>query len=190
LTIDEMQRIVHLELQPHTPVWDARNYFLLSFCLIGINFTDLFKLTQGSINEKRVIFNRSKTHKVYSIYLHAKAQEIINHYNLPGTTHLLPVLAKDITPIQAKKNCKQRIKTANEYLYKIATLCGIKQDITTYYARYTWANIAKSLGISKDIISEALGHSYGLAVTGIYLDNYGNEIIDAANEQVIAAVFD
>ena len=30
--------------------------------------------------------------------------------------------------------------------------------ITSYYARHTWATIAHKIGISKDVISLALGH--------------------------------
>jgi len=56
--------------------------------------------------------------------------------------------------------------------------------VSTYYARYSWANIARHLGYSKDLIAEALGHEYGNRVTGIYLDEYGNEVIDGANERV------
>jgi integrase/recombinase XerD len=35
LTIDEMKKIVQLDLKPNTVQWHSRNYFLLSFCLIG-----------------------------------------------------------------------------------------------------------------------------------------------------------
>ena len=56
--------------------------------------------------------------------------------------------------------------------------------LTTYYARYSWANIARKLGYSKDLIAEALGHEYGNRVTGIYLDNYDLEVIDEMNEKV------
>ena len=191
LTVDEMRKIVQLHLEPNTPAWHSRNYFLLSFCLIGINFTDLFKLTPDSLQNNRIIFSRSKTKKIYSILLQPMAQEILGHYFKPENNpdFLLPVLCKGDSPIVVKKKALQAIKTTNEYLYKIAEGCKIKQNITTYYARYSFANICKSLGYSKDLIAEALGHSYGNSVTGIYLDNYGNEIIDAANAKVIEAVF-
>ena len=190
LTIEEMKKIAHLELEPNTTMWHSRNYFLLSLCLIGTNFTDLFKLTHASIQNNRIIFSRSKTKKIYSICLQPRAQEILSHYyKAENHDYLLPVLSKGDSPVTVKKKALQAIKTTNEYLGRIATECKITQGITTYYARYSWANICKSLGYSKDLIAEALGHSYGNAVTGIYLDNYGNEIIDAANEKVIAAVF-
>ena len=46
------------------------------------------------------------------------------------------------------------------------------------------ANVARSLGYPKDQIAEALGHEYGNKVTGIYLDNYGSEVIDGMNAKV------
>ena len=191
LTVDEMKSIVELKLEPNTAIWHNRNYFLLSFCLIGTNFTDIFKLTSKSIINDRIIFDRSKTHKIYSIKLHPIAKQILSQYYNPDddSYYLLPVLKCGDCPEKHKKDAKQAIKTTNEYLYKIAGLCSLKQNVTSYYARYSWANICKGLGFSKDLIAEALGHSYGNAVTGIYLDNYGNEIIDKANEAVISAVF-
>jgi integrase/recombinase XerD len=193
LTLTEMKKIAKLKLKPYSQMWHSRNYFLLSFCLIGTNFTDLFKLTPDSIQNDRMIFCRSKTKKIYSILIHPQAMEILNHYykheNNPD--YLLPVLSKGDSPADIKRKALQAIKTTNKYLLDIAKSkdCKINQDITTYYARYSWANIAKGLGCSKDLIAEALGHEYGNSVTGIYLDNYDNKVIDAANEKVIAAVF-
>ena len=60
--------------------------------------------------------------------------------------------------------------------------------MTTYVARYSWANIAKTLGYSKDLIAESLGHNYGSQVTGIYLDNYGDERIDQLNQAVLNSI--
>ena len=77
----------------------------------------------------------------------------------------------------------------NNYIKKIAKDLQIPKQVSTYYARYSWANISRSLGYSKDLIAEALGHEYGNKVTGIYLDSYDKQIIDAANYNVIAAVF-
>lgn len=45
--------------------------------------------------------------------------------------------------------------------------------------------VTKANDYSKDLIAEALGHSYRNSVTGIYLDCYGDEIIDSANEHLI-----
>ncbi len=51
--------------------------------------------------------------------------------------------------------------------------------------RYSYANVAKQLGYSKDLIAEALGHEYGNSVTGIYLEQFDNDIVDKMNQELI-----
>lgn len=192
LTRPEMAKIASLKLPENSPVWHQRNLFLLSFCFIGINLADLVTLTRENLVDGRIVFRRKKTHKVYSIRVHGKAREILSHYftSLPenGKKFLLPFVEQKNNPIRLKKDIQQAIKTCNKYLIEVASLCKIDKPITTYYARYSWANIAKGLGYSKDLIAEALGHEYGNKVTGIYLDHYDNATLDSMNEKVIKAV--
>jgi integrase len=54
--------------------------------------------------------------------------------------------------------------------------------------RYSFANISKQVGYSKDLIAEALGHEYGNSVTGIYLEQFDNDLIDEMNQKVIDEV--
>lgn len=190
LTTAEFNSIVKLDLPVDTPIWHWRNYFLLSFCFRGINFSDLLTLKESNIIDGRIIFRRKKTGKIYSIKIDSKADTILCVYRLLNNPDglILPVLKQTKDLVKLKKDIWQAIKTCNEYLQRIAEKCTIEKGITTYYARYSWANIARSLGYSKDMIAEGLGHEYGNRVTGIYLDNYDNDIIDAMNEKVIAAV--
>ena len=188
LTIKEIQSIVNLDLQTGSSIWHWRNYFLLSFCLIGINFADLLKLERQNVIDGRIVFRRSKTGKIYSIAINSRASEIISYYS-GKSNYLLPVLQKVGSPVKSKNDTKQAVKTCNQYLKKIAADCKISKSISTYYARYTFANIARQQGYSKDLIAEALGHEYGNRVTGIYLDNYDNQVIDAMVIEVVNAVF-
>jgi integrase len=195
LTLKEMRSIAKLKLEPGTPIWHWRNYFLLSFCLIGINFADLLTLTGSNLVDGRVVFRRKKTGKVYSIYLHRYADDILSNYvdinSIAKDALLLPVLKQTKDPVKLKTDIWQAIKTCNEYLVRIAKACSCPKAVSTYYGRYAWANLARSLGYSKDVIGQALGHSsYGSnAVTSIYLDDYDNGVIDGANAKVLTAVF-
>ena len=56
-------------------------------------------------------------------------------------------------------------------------------EITTYWARHSWATIAASLDIPKETIAAALGHG-GNTVTDIYID-FDRKKIDEANRKVI-----
>jgi hypothetical protein len=60
--------------------------------------------------------------------------------------------------------------------------CGQRKS---YVFRYNYANVAKQLGYSKDLIAEALGHEYGNSVTGIYLEQFDNDIVDKMNQELI-----
>ncbi|RHK14775.1 hypothetical protein DW078_15895 [Bacteroides fragilis] len=53
-----------------------------------------------------------------------------------------------------------------------------------HWARHTWATIAHKIGVSKDVISLALGHEFGCKTTSIYID-YDMEKVDKANRQVL-----
>lgn len=186
LTIQEFKQIMDYKCSGDREF--NRDLFLLSFCLIGINFSDLFLLKEENIVDGRVIFSRSKTHKIYSIILHEPALKIIAKYK-SNSEFLLPVLSPAWKGMVLKKKIQQAIHICNNYLQKIAKDLKISKPVSTYYARYSWANFARTQGYSKDLIAEALGHEYGNKVTGIYLDAYDKEIIDDANEKVIAAVF-
>lgn len=52
-----------------------------------------------------------------------------------------------------RKMITQKLKIYNKYLKRLGKLCELPIPLTTYVARYTWANIAKSLGYPKDQIA-------------------------------------
>ena len=194
LTLQEMRQIVRLYVKPETAMWHNRNYFLLSFCLIGINFADLFTLEPNDLLDNRIAYRRSKTGRIYNIGMQPMAQELLKYCQSVSSRnankYILPALSYTTDSLQERKNIKQLCKTCNEYMKTIAKACNIDKTVTTYYARYTWANLAKkNLGYSNDLIADALGHQYGNKVTGIYLDSYSNEVIDAANAKIIELVF-
>ena len=56
-------------------------------------------------------------------------------------------------------------------------------EISTYWARHSWATIAASLDIPRDTIAHALGHG-GNTVTDIYID-FDQSKVDAANRKVL-----
>lgn len=141
--------------------------FMLSFYLIGMNLADMLALPKDCIVNGRLQYKRAKTGKNYSILVQPEAQAIIDKY--PGKDHLLSFGEKFGSWFRC--GC-------NEQLGKLV------KGLTWYYARYSWANYAVDLDIPKDIISEALGHKHGSAVTGIYI-KYSLDKVDKANRQVI-----
>jgi hypothetical protein len=102
---------------------------------------------------------------------------------------LLGILSnKQIEGERKKESIQQCTKVVNTHLDKIGELLGFQEKLTTYVFRYSYANLAKQMGYSKDIIAEALGHEYGNAVTGIYLEQFDQEVVDKMNQDLIEAV--
>ena len=182
-------RIEAIELPVDTPIWHNRNYFMLSFYLIGISFVDLSYLKWSDIKDGRIIYRRRKTGKIYNIKLAPKAIRILEFYQErpSNTPFILPIIPPSSLGNKEKElfYTRQGYAICNKYLQKITELCSIEEKVTTYVSRHSWATIARSLGYSKDLIAEALGHEYGNKVTGIYLDHYSNLVIDEVNAKVI-----
>lgn len=189
--IEEIQALLKLDLRPNSALWDARNYFMLSFCLIGISFTDLAYLKPTDVVKGRLIFNRRKTHKSYDIKLTPHALSILNIYKKNNSPYLLSVFSTtaDEDSLVSKKIIHQWIKTTNKYLKRLGEDIDLESPLTTYVARHTWATTAKKMGYSNELIAEAMGHEFGNKITSIYLDSFDQEVIDSLNKTVIQACF-
>lgn len=188
---EKIKIIENAELPDDTNFLNARNYFILSFNLIGISFMDMALLKNSNIVEGRLTYIRKKTGKYYSIKLTEKAKAIVEYYQINqlkknATNYLLPIIPNHCStnPLDEYKYAKMGLKLCNTYLRKIATLYSIEEHLTTYVTRHSWATIAKKMGYSVDLIAEALGHSFGNKVTSVYLDSFDSEVIDEMNEKI------
>jgi len=155
----------------------ARDIFMLSFYLIGINPIDLYDLNKTDIVNKRLVYRRAKTNRIYDIALLPEALKIINKY--PGQNKLLKCadIYSDVYNFR---------KSTNKFLKRIAANLDLDTKITLYYARHSWATIAGKLDIPKDTISHALGHGND-TVTDVYID-FDLDKVDQANRKVRDAI--
>ena len=161
-----------------------RDMFVLMLYLIGINAVDLFNLKK--LVNGRVEYNRAKTNKLYSIKVEPEAMEIIERYqgkdwllnildsysNYKDFLHRMDVGLKQIGPVSRKGLGGKKERNS------------LFPEISSYWARHTWATIAAQLDIPKETISAALGHEIGSDVTSIYI-KFDRKKIDEANRKVI-----
>jgi integrase/recombinase XerD len=190
IAVDELVKIANIELKPKSQKWHAKNYFFLSFALIGASFTDLAYLTPANIKKGRLTYKRRKTGKELNIKLHPYAEKILSQYKGMSSKYLLPILPANTVEdsMRAKALLMQAIKLTNKYLERIVEDCKLNCDVTTYVARHSWATTAKRLGFSIELIAEAMGHEHGNKITNIYLDSFDQSVIDDANAKVINCI--
>ena len=175
LTEEQLQRLIAYDT--HYPFRrTARDLFLLSFYMCGMNLVDLYHLDR--LREGRAHFVRTKTSgkniNPVSILVQPEAAEIIARY--AGAEHVLRF-------IEERATYDTFIHQVQRALRHIAKELGI-EGLTFYWARYTWATLADKLGISEKGISKGLGH-VDTSIAGKFYISYDWTKVDRANRTVL-----
>lgn len=171
--------------------------FKLSFCLIGINLVDLLALDADQLVDGRLSYRRSKTGRLYDIKVEPEAAALIEKYH----GHLGRLVSwgenrKHYTTFtyQMCRGLKSIGSTVKEWqtdelgVYReVEVFRPAFPMLSSYVARHSWATIAASLDVPKDVIAHALGHG-GSSVTDIYID-FDLRKVDEANRRVLDWVF-
>ena len=166
--------------QPHLAF--ARDMFLLSYYLRGIAPVDLAYLRPNNIQRGFLVYVRSKTGQRMSIRFMPQMQQIIDRYAQPCTPYLLPLISRlDGTE---QRQYRQAAQNINRGLKQIAEQLHLKEPLTLYVARHTWASIAQSNHVPLSVISVAMGHD-SETTTQIYLASIQGSAIDRVNSALI-----
>ena len=164
----------------------AKDCFILSFCLIGMNSADLYNCTEmegGSITYYRTKTTDRRLDK-------AKMKVDV----LPI---LLPLMKKYEDYTQKKVFCFYHLYSTFKNFNRAINL-GLKQigkilkidDLEYYAARHSWATLAvNKVGIDKYTVHAALNHiDEAMKVTDIYIER-DFKIENEANKKVVEYVF-
>lgn len=165
----------------------ARDMFLLSFGLIGMNSVDLYNCT--CIEGDRITYQRTKTssrradHATISIKIEPCVMPLVEKYRDPTGQRVFDFHLRYTTS-----------NGFNGYINRGLKLIGAMEginipDLEFYAARHTWATLARNkANIDKATIHEALNHvDEQMRITDIYLDkDYSKQ--DEANRRVLELV--
>lgn len=163
----------------------AKDCFIISFCLMGINSADLYNATE--MKDSTIIYNRTKTKDrrldgaKMMVDIPNIVQPIIDKYRDKTGKRLFNFY-------QYYCNEKAFNKAINYGLKEIGTILNI-EDLEYYAARHSWATIAlNKVGIDKYIVHAALNHiDDSMKVTDIYIErDFVNE--NKANAKVVRNV--
>ena len=164
----------------------AKDCFILSFCLMGINSADLYNATEMKGNT--IIYNRTKTKArrldgaKMMVDIPKIVQPLIDKYKDTTGKHLFNFY-------QYYGDEKTFNKAINYGLKEIGAILDV-DDLEYYAARHSWATIAlNKAGIDKYIVHAALNHiDDSMKVTDIYIErDFVNE--NKANAKVVKYVF-
>lgn len=183
---EQLKSLLNAKCEPYQEQY--RDLFVLMFLLRGINAGDLFLATAQQISNGRLDYRRNKTGTLMSVKIEPEAQVLLDKYK--GNKLLL-------NPMDTYSNYKDYLHHFNAGLKAIGRpvskkgkvlSTGLFPDLSSNWARHTWATVAMKIGIPKEVISKGMGHSLGLKVTDIYID-YDNDLVDDANRKIIDYIF-
>lgn len=191
LSLSELQKIIDVEYRPRQWQEDkefnrfnlAKDVFLLSFGMVGMNSADLYNCTM--FKDGRVTYNRTKTKNrradkaEISIKVEPQIQALFDKY-------------KDITGErvfnfhQHYSSIKTFNWTLNKLLKEIGSIIEVA-DLEFYAARHSWATIARNdAKVDMYTVHTALNHvDESMKVTDIYIKK-DSSLIDDANMAVLA----
>ena len=188
LSTEDLRKILELELPRDQVLYRYRVYFICSFYLYGMNFTDMAYLKVANIIDGRIKFRRKKTGKLYDIKITEQLKSILDNY-LEGKDkedYIFPIIKRQ-NPAKQEREINWERQRYNRGLKKIQELCEIEQKLTTYVSRHSFATQAMLRNIPLEAISAMLGHSK-LNTTQIYLKSLPTTVLDQYNERLIEAI--
>lgn len=190
LTREEFSRIVNLDLSNDSKKEVVRDFFVLQVYLRGIRVGDLLQARSSNFDNSRFRYMSDKTNRHYDIKLLPEAEAIVNKY-LNKHERLFPFFQWSPNLKLSKfENEKARLKhkesctsIINYQLKTITKDAEVKKDISSHWAKHTYAKFADTAIKNPMLTMPLLGHS-SLAIHQKYLEDIrrDDELDDAADK--------
>ena len=176
-SLEEVLAIRDCVTKPGSRAELAKDLYMLSFYLCGMNAVDLYQLNLTDIRNGRVDYNRSKTK--------GKRQDRA-FISIKVVEEAKPLLEKYIGHLQKRySNLNCFNKALSRGMEQICRMTGLS-GVTFYWARHTFATVARNdCRVSKDDVALALNHvDEGNRVTDIYIAKDWR-IVDEVQDKVL-----
>ena len=161
---EEIMQLVNYQTEDAKEAF-ARDMFIFSYLANGMNFYDIFKLKWSDVKGDAFYFVRQKTSsklpdKQIRVFLNSKILSIIDLHGSKklGNDYIFNVVPWGASKEIEEKKIRTHLTGVNFKLKKIAETLGINSDISTYFARHTFATMMHDLGASMMTIKDVIGH--------------------------------
>lgn len=156
----------------------ARDLFIASFFLCGMNAIDFYNMEKNSYYDQKLCYQRSKTK--YKRFDNAEIMVWIPDLVVPILQKYLDNKSKYLFVFRSEYSHPQTFSSIlNSGLKRIAKAIGYEENLTFYAARHSFATIARNdCRIEKSTVAECLNHSQN-TITDFYLVKDYTRIWDA-----------
>ncbi len=177
-TLEQVLAIRDCVTKPGSRTELAKELYMLSFYLCGINAVELYQITERDVRNGRLDYNRSKTRDK------RKDNAFIS---IKIVDEAKPLLEKYLGKLSVRYSSSGYLNwSLSKGMEQLRKLTGIP-ELTLYWARHTFANMARNdCRMSKDDVALALNHvDEGTRTTDIYIAKDW-KIVDDVQRRVIA----
>lgn len=177
-----ISRMRNLDLSSYPSLDYARDMFMFSFYTRGMSFVDMAYLKKSDLSNGLLTYCRHKTGQRMFVRWEKNMQAIIEKYPSNDTDYLLPIIRHVFSDERMQyKNAQHLVNTK---LKEIMPLIGLKENLSMYVARHSWASAAHNHNIPLSVISQGMGHD-SENTTKIYLSSLSNAVVDKANKLIM-----
>jgi len=173
----------------------AKDIYMLSFCLCGMNAADLYtcSVVKNDVGEIRLVYNRAKTksHRAdraeMQIGIQPEIMHLLEKYRNVGEGNRIFEFADRFVNVDG---FNAAVNSPRRGLRKIGKSDEVNVDrLTLYTARHSWATIAvNNCGIPEELVDDCLAHAPKRKMLHLYVKKDWSRI-DKANRQVLNYVF-
>ncbi|WP_169301360.1 site-specific integrase [Pontimicrobium aquaticum] len=170
---------------PSTPEQEkAKAFWFFSFNSNGINIKDIALLKFKNIDGETIKFYRAKTLftsksdlKPITIYLNDYAKSFIEKYSNKNThpeNYVFDIISETMNAEEQRLKIKGFTRFINQHLKKLCKSIGLPNEISTYWARHSFATTSIRKGATMELIQESLGHK-NIKTTQSYFNGFEDE---------------
>jgi integrase len=183
LTQNQLLTIYNYKGRAHSRAQLARDCFILSFCLMGMNSVDMYDVKD--IRNNTIRYNRAKTQDRRSdnayieVRIHPVIADLMKRYKGSGRVFSFSQRYADASAFN---------KAVNIGLKDVGEELGI-DNLQFYQARHTFATLSRNMmHFSKSDVDEALNHVGSYDIADIYIAK-DFSIINDNNFKLLDKVF-
>ncbi|QDH77943.1 site-specific integrase [Echinicola soli] len=164
----------------------AKDFWFFSYLCKGMNMKDILYLKWSQVKPKHLEFIREKTKDttddqiVIRVPLSTFSKHVINKYGSDQKgkeDYVFPVLNHSMNEEEKFKAKQNFTRLINQHMKRFANHSGFEEEISTYWARHSFATMAIRKNASIEYVGESLGHS-DIRTTKSYIDSIMDEESD------------
>ncbi|WP_299363474.1 site-specific integrase [Winogradskyella sp.] len=173
------------EAKPKSPQQEkAKDFWFLSYSMSGINIKDIAMLKYENMDGDTIKFYRAKTKfssrtnlEKITVYLNYFSKSIIKKYGLSNQNHenyIFDIISESMSSDEKMRKIENFTRFINQHIKKLSQSIGLPEDISSYWARHSFATTSIRKGASMELMQESLGHK-NIKTTQAYFDGFEDE---------------